>query len=370
MPSDALDHITIKGFKSIASIEKLDLRPINILIGANGAGKSNVLGAMSFLREVAAGRLTDYVGRSAGANRILHFGPKTTSQLEFDLSFAGGQYRYHLELKSNDENGLYPAMEWATLQNQGFDALTEHLSSAKSGRETGLSNTNPGFSRWVHDRLDQWAVYHLHDTTGTSPLRIATSSLNDNRSLRADGANLPSFLYLLRAKFPEDYNLICSTVHQVAPFFGDFALRPLELNEDILNLDWTHARSNEVFGASAFSDGTLRFIFLTALFMQPVKYLPPVILVDEPELGLHPFAITLLASLIQYASKQTQVIVSTQSSLLLDHFEPADVLVTERVNGATQIRRLTPEPLEVWLKDYSLGQLWEKNEFGGKPVPD
>ena len=91
---------------------------------------------------------------------------------------------------------------------------------------------------------------------------------------------------------------------------------------------------------------------------------------DEPELGLHPYAITLLASLIRQASVDTQVILATQSPILLDHFEPEDVLVTERVNGGTKIARLNSEELKVWLEDYSLGQLWEKNELGGRPTKE
>jgi len=134
---------------------------------------------------------------------------------------------------------------------------------------------------------------------------------------------------------------------------------------------------------SSLPDGTLRFIALATLFLQPGSYQPSVILVDEPELGLHPYAIALLASLIKQVSTQQvtistlikqasakRVIISTQSPLLLDDFQPEDVLVADRVNGATQFTRLDSEKLESWLQDYSLGQLWEKNELGGRPVAE
>jgi predicted ATPase len=191
--------------------------------------------------------------------------------------------------------------------------------------------------------------------------------VDDNRFLRPDGANLAAFLYYLHLKRPDSYSLIRRTIQRVAPFFEDFVLEPLRLNEKMIQLEWRHVGSEDYFDASSLSDGTLRFMALATLFLQPEELRPSIILVDEPELGLHPYAITLLASLVKQASVNSQVILSTQSSLLLDHFEPEDVLVAERVNGSTQIRRLEPEPLKVWLDDYSLGQLWEKNEIGGRP---
>jgi predicted ATPase len=153
----------------------------------------------------------------------------------------------------------------------------------------------------------------------------------------------------------------------VAPFFDDFQLEPLALNPNTIKLEWRHVGTDDYFDASSFSDGTLRFIALATLFLQPVELRPSVILVDEPELGLHPYAIELLASLIKQASKETQVIAATQSSLLLDQFDPEDVLVANRVDGATKIERLKAEPLAEWLKEYSLGQLWEKGELAGRP---
>jgi predicted ATPase len=156
-------------------------------------------------------------------------------------------------------------------------------------------------------------------------------------------------------------------VQRVAPFFDDFALGPLQLNTDKIRLEWRHKGSEAYFDAASLSDGTLRFIALATLLLQPATLRPSVILVDEPELGLHPYAITMLASLVKQASVSTQVILSTQSPLLLDHFTPEDVLVANRVEGGTQLARLESDKLAIWLQEYSLGQLWEKNEFGGRP---
>ena len=208
--------------------------------------------------------------------------------------------------------------------------------------------------------------YQFNDTSKSSPLK-RTNQVDDNRFLHTDGKNLAAFLYLLKQKHQKSYDLVRKTIQQVAPFFDDFQLEPLALNPSTIKLEWRHVGTDDYFDASSFSDGTLRFIALTTLFLQPVELRPSVILVDEPELGLHPYAIELLASLIKQASKETQVIAATQSSLLLDQFDPEDVLVADRVDGATTIKRLEPEPLAEWLKEYSLGQLWEKGELAGRP---
>jgi predicted ATPase len=196
-----------------------------------------------------------------------------------------------------------------------------------------------------------------------------TVEISDNRVLRSDASNLASFLYYLREKHFNEYQMIRKAVQQVAPFFDDFVLEPLALNKEMLRLEWKHTASDAYFNADSFSDGTLRFISIACLLLQPVSLRPTVVLIDEPELGLHPYAITLLASLVRQACVgPTQIILSTQSALLLDHFKPEEVLVAERSGGGTTLRRLEPAPLEAWLAQYSLGQLWEKNELGGRPT--
>ena len=222
---------------------------------------------------------------------------------------------------------------------------------------------------YLAETVGSWNKFHFHDTGPSSPKKT-TANLHDNHEFRADGSNLAAYLFLLHKKHGNAYTQIRRTVRLAAPFFDDFALKPTALNEEKILLEWRHRRSDAYFNASSLSDGSLRFIALATLLLQPVSLRPSVILLDEPELGLHPYAITLLASLLKQAAITSQIIVATQSPLLLDHFEPEDVLVADRVNGATTLRRLDGEKLSVWLEDYSLGQLWEKNEFGGRPTPE
>ena len=364
-----LNRITIEGFKSIKRIEEVELGRINVLIGPNGSGKSNFIGALSFLQALRAGSLRDYVTRAGGADRVLHFGSKTTERLMLHTWFESvdaAENQYEIALAATATDDLYPVAETGYFQDKHHERPYRD-SLAPYGNEAGISNPSSEKIAWyVRQHLDGWRLYHFHDTGPTSPMK-KTGDVNDNRRLRPDGANLAAFLYYLREKHKSAYELIRDTVRLAAPFFDDFTLEPSALNEDKILLEWRHAGSDAYFDASSLSDGSLRFIALAALLLQPATLRPSTILLDEPEIGLHPYAITLLSSLIEQASAETQVILATQSSLLLDHFAPEDVLVADRVEGRTEFSRLDPERLEGWLDDYSLGQLWEKNEIGGRP---
>jgi predicted ATPase len=368
MSPKTLNSITIQGFKSFASVE-VALGPISVVVGPNGSGKSNFIEVFAFLRAIVEGRLGDYVKAAGGAERVLHFGGKSTQEMHLHLSFQGGTDWYDLKLAPTPD-GLSPSSETISCRHEMYpDPFLYNVQRWQQGGEAGVSSPRGQMWKWIHDHLLSWRIYHLHDTSASSPMR-KTARVDDNRFLRADGSNLAVFLYFLREKHLDSYGLIQRAVQRVTPFFDDFRLQPRSLNPDDIRLEWRHKSSDQYFDASSLSDGTLRFIALTTLFLQPQEYRPSVILVDEPELGLHPYAIEMLASLIRQASVNTQVIVATQSSLLLDHFAPEDVLVANRVEGGTQLTRLKSEELAAWLEDYSLGQLWEKNEFGGRPVPD
>ena len=360
----AIREISIEGFRSIAAVKGLKLRPINVLIGANGSGKSNFLGALDLFR-IAVTRsyqMSDYVERSGGADRLLHFGSKVTSKIKFGVAFSEEFYNHFAD---------YSIEMHQAVDDRLFCSVTQKAATLPPdlARTEEVASTDELPIEFLRTKMDSWRLYHFHDTGSTSPMK-KTADVHDNRQLRADGSSLAAFLFLLREKHGNDYTQIRRTVRLAAPFFDDFVLQPSALNEEKILLEWRHRGSDAYFNASSLSDGSLRFIALATLLLQPESLRPSVILLDEPELGLHPYAITLLASLLQQAAVTSQIIVATQSPLLLDHFEPEDVLVADRVNGATTLRRLDGEKLTAWLEDYSLGQLWEKNELGGRPAPE
>ena len=351
----AINEITIKGFKSIRSVEKLALAPINVLIGANGSGKSNFLGIFPFIRAIRLGDERRYVAREGGAERVLHYGSGQTRRLSLHIRFSE-PFSYRVDLRPTTSDRLFVDEEWLELARRRVRLDTVDL----NGDEDTAA---------LDCRISKWRTYQFHDTSQRSPMR-KTAEIGDNRRLRDDGANLPAFLYLLKKKHQREYRRIRDIVRLIAPFFRDFVLEPDEFNEATIRLEWQHRGVDAYFDSSSISDGTLRFIALTTLLLQPKELRPDIILLDEPELGLHPMAISRLASMVRMTAAHSQIILATQSPILLDHFDPDDVLVAERSMGETQLTRLDGSDLAEWLEDYSLGQLWEKNEIGGRPMSE
>ena len=217
---------------------------------------------------------------------------------------------------------------------------------------------------WTLACLHGWVRYHFHDTSRTAGVK-QRQPLNDSRELRRDGRNLAPFLYRLKLAGDPALVRIRDAVRSVAPFFDDFILEPDPFLGESILLEWRH-RDSDVYGdASMLSDSTLRFLCLATVLLQPDP--PAVVLIDEPELGLHPYAITQLAELLEAASQRCQIIVSTQSVTLLDRLRVEDVVIAERVDGATKLARLDLSQLSSWLEDYSVGDLWMKNLIGARP---
>ena len=362
-----IDKITLRGFKSIKSLEDFPLRNLNILIGANGAGKSNFVSFFTFLREAVEGRLGVYVAKKGGADDHLFLGPKITKQLYAYLHFGLHGYEISLEptlrgsLVFTDERIRFDGDAKSPEVNVSIG--TGHYESKL--REQRKPTANWRISRPISDSIPRWVVYHFHDTSDGAPIR-RTCSERDHERLREEGENLAAFLLMLHDRHQDTYDKIRDTVRLAAPFFDDFKFRPRPSNGDTtLQLEWTQKDSNYPFLVSQLSDGTLRFIALATLLLQPDP--PTPVLLDEPELGLHPYALNLLAALVKKAATKTQVIVSTQSAPLLDNFEAEDIIVVERRDGASTFERLASANLAEWLKEYSLGELWQKNVIGGRP---
>ena len=350
-----LDWISVEGFRSIARLDRLALRPINVLIGANGSGKSNLIQIFALLRALHDGRLDQYIGRTGGAERNLHFGTKVTDRLRVGVTFKDGK-TYDVDLQPDFEDRL-------RLNERSVGPIPRDLARSFTGE---LTSTRL-FDAMEHERVDRWRVYHFQDTGRGAPM-LRNAQLHDNRFLREDGENIAAFLYRLKMKEQAAYNRIRDTFRFVAPFFEDFVLEPLAVNDLMIRLVWRHRVSDAHFDISTFSDGSLRFLALATLLLQPAHLRPSVILLDEPELGLHPRAITMLCSLVKSVSVETQVVLATQSPFVVDHFEPEDVIVVDRLDGASVFQRPSAERLEEWLEEYSLGDLWIKNELGGCPT--
>lgn len=369
----SLKQIHIEGFKSIRELT-LDLAPLNVLIGANGAGKSNFIGVFRLLNEILEERLQVYSG-SAGAESFFHFGSKNTPtvslKLIFDTEYDNVFNGYEAILHRTAQDSLIFIHEEVYIhdKNKYLNPLYEQLGDGHKETmlyETSRSNQRYVIADFVIRALRSWKIYHFHDTSAEAGIK-KSQQLNDNERLRADASNLAAFLYRLQETEPDHYRRIIETIRLVAPFFDDFNLRPSPLNPNNIRLEWQERGSDAYFDANALSDGTLRFMCLVTLLLQPDDLLPSVILIDEPELGLHPYAITLLASLLKQAADKTQVIVSTQSVPLINQFAPEDVIVVDRKDGQSEFHRLNEDDLKDWLGEYGLGDLWEKNVIGGRP---
>lgn len=367
----ALNRIHVEGFKSIRELD-LELGALNIMIGANGSGKSNLIGVFRLLYELVNRNLQLYVRRAGGADSLLHFGRRRTGEINIELEFDTGQHNvvniYRCKLVPTSDDSLVFAEEQALFHDRkyiepiGPSSATGHVESVlkddiwRGGR----------IASYVRRAMEGWRIYHFHDTSETSPMK-AFAELGDNRFLRPNAANLAPYLYLLQRKYPDHYRNIVDTIRLIAPFFDDFVLRPDPFNADKIRLEWRERGSDTYFNAHALSDGTLRFMCLATLLLQPTSDLPSTILLDEPELGLHPYALSTLADLMIQAAQKTQLLISTQSVTLINQFTPDNLIIVDRDRGQSTFRSLSERELAAWLDEYALGELWEKNVLGGRP---
>lgn len=360
---DTVDAIEIDGYKSIKH-DTVALRRINILIGANGSGKSNFISLFKLANSIVEGDLQVLSTEEGGADTFFHQGLKATDSIK--LRFIFGSYTYHCELSSTVNDSLFFREEGITYEAKEWSSLVfgkGHLESRLSVYDKTLFLAHP-FAERALTALKGWRVYHFHDTSAHAKVKL-TGDIEDHHFLKPDASNLAAFLYYLRERENVHYRRIVATIRLIAPFFDDFVLRPSRLREGSIRLAWKQRETRSEFTANQLSDGTLRFICLATLLLQPAP--PATIVIDEPELGLHPYAIQVLSSLIRSASQKSQMIVSTQSVYLVDAFTPEDIIVVNHHNGASTFERLDTEALKVWLEEYSLGELWLKNVLGARP---
>jgi predicted ATPase len=360
----AVGSVTIRGFRSIRELQDFKLRNLNILIGANGSGKSNFVSLFKLVSRAADQKLQRFVQLHDGPDGLLFGGRKRTEQLEINIDFDTPMNGYGFALMAAGAN-LIPIRErnW----DKGAGGYTyDYRSWPELELRLGEIEPKKNTREWhILKAIQSWREYHFHDTSLSAAVRQEQSA-GDTARLKPDAGNLAAWLYFLHEWHPVEFRTIERTIRMVAPFFGRIA-QPHDRPERI-ELKWYEDGDPDTqWGPRQLSDGTLRFICLATLLLQPPQYQPDTIIIDEPELGLHPYALGILSTLMQRAAERKQLIVSTQSVDLVNDFDPEDVVVVNRRDGASTFNRLDAEQLKEWLEDYTLGDLWKMNVIGGRP---
>lgn len=365
MNNQQITRIDISGYKSIKNCN-LNLKMINILIGSNGAGKSNFLSLFSLLQDIVESNLQLHVALAGGANSILYKGRKATDSINVRFQFGNNGYSFNL-IPTDTDGMIFKTENFHYLDRYG----NEYIRSIGRGNAESLwrKGTLTEYDKYIQPIFEKqkWKLYHFHDTSKSSKVK-QTSDIANNAELQFNAGNLSAFLLRLKTQYPKNYLSIIETIKLVAPFFSDFYLEPNNSNIETTSLRWIQKGVEDIFNVNQLSDGTIRFICLATLLLQPLELQPQTIIIDEPELGLHPYAISILAELIKSTAINKQIILSTQSIELLNEFSVSDIIVVNRTNEGTIFQRLNENDLKAWLEsDYTIGDLWKKNVFGGRP---
>lgn len=362
-----LKCFTIKGYKTIKQIVNFEPNPINILIGPNGAGKSNFISFFKFLSWMlnSDGKLQEHVAYLGGANDILHDGADVTKSIDFEIAIdtRNGLNEYKFSLMFSKPDKLVFKEEKYRFIRKNFDGEANWSSCGVGHEEARLPEVSNLTATTILNLMRKLIVYQFHNTSDTAPMRLKWTSA-DGRWLKQNGENLGSFLFRLQNEEKPYYQRIVKYIRLVLPFFDDFELYD-EFGQILLR--WKEKGTNKVFNSGQASDGMLRTIALISLLAQNPKDLPTVLFLDEPELGLHPSAIDAVAGLIKAASSHCQVFVATQSISLVNNFELDDLVVIDRKGRNSEYHRPVSEDLQVYLEEFSTGQIWEKNIIGGRP---
>ena len=363
-----IKKLTILGYKSIKELKDFQLSPrLNILIGANGAGKSNFISYFRFLNAIINERMQLTTNKLGGADKIFYNGIKNTKHFSSQVYFADNGYFF--DLTPGDSGRLLFEKEQIYFDGPNYGVSKSKIGSGNE--ETKLTSfkgqgwEHKAVYSFITPALKSWIIYHFHDTSDTASVK-QFCEINNNIVLESDAGNLAAFLYRLRSEKPVHYKSILKATQRIAPFLKDFILRPNPLRKSTIQFEWQGKESDQPFTASQLSDGTIRFICLATVLLQPEP--PKTIIIDEPELGLHPYALSVLGSLLRSTSSRCQIILSTQSVQLVNEFEPEDIVVVDRENGQSTFKKLSDQNLKEWLDNYSMGELWEKNVFGGRPT--
>jgi predicted ATPase len=360
-----LDKITLRGFKSIEKLEDFPLGDLNVVIGANGVGKSNFVDFFRVLRAMVEERLQLYVGRNGPADGYFYNGVAFTRRIEADLGFGNNRYVFSLEptaggkiILAQEQTQYFAESGLQTISRGEWESALPRRKDDTVGYGPWPS---PNLSLW--SSISSWQVYHFHDTSMTSGMRRDVG-VEQTAVLQPDGSNLAAFLLGLRDLHRERYELVRKTLQRIAPYFDDFELRVTKAApQDMVRLTWRRKGSDYIFSPGHLSDGTIRFLCVATVLLQPSP--PTTIVLDAPELGLHPEALSVLGGLIRSASTRMQLVLATQSPTLLSEFEPDQIITVDQVDGATRFNRLDPAALADWLDEFTVGELWQKGTIRG-----
>lgn len=363
-----IENVIIKNFKSIRDLE-LPLTNLNVLIGSNGVGKSNFISFFEMAKAIFEQRFGSYTLDKGGIDNLLYRGRKISKEIYGLMDFKNTN-AFFFTLKPAQSNKGYIDNTGDFFNKRG-ESTKDYLGQwhrtfwDSAVEESNLMGKMYGRAYYLNSYLRSFTVYHFHDTSSSSPMR-GQCEINDNSFLRDNGSNLAAYLYMLKQTDEKAFRLIEGTIHSIAPYFKRFNLRPDPVTPSKISLEWEEVNSDMYLNGYSFSDGTIRFIALATLLLQ--SKLPEVIIIDEPELGLHPAAINKLAALIKRASKSSQIILSTQSTNLVNCFEPENIIVVDREDEQTVFKRLNSDNLSVWMDEYnySISDMWETNLIGGQ----
>lgn len=370
-----IQSIKIANFKSIYRAN-VQLNNLNILIGQNGAGKSNFISFFKFLERLSEQQLTQYIFQAGGISSFLHKGFEESQEIRFNMEFNSGNPNYlniyEAKIISDGENYVIDTEYlgyWDKFKHSE-PFLDNIWTQEKESSLKKKANSNKfKIARYIYNYLQRLKLFHFHDTSSNAAIKLP-QPVEDVYFFKNEGQNLAPYLSFIKSSDYNSYLKIVETIRLVFPSFHDFVLAESPYAKGKILLRWKEKSSENIYSVKQMSDGTLRFICLAVLLLDtiPNGNQPETIILDEPELGLHPFAIHILAELIQKAAISRQIIIATQSVNLINHFTPKDLLIVERnEKDQTVFKRVAEENFNSWLEDYTLGQLWENNFFGGRP---
>ena len=355
------------------------LGKLNVLIGPNGVGKSNLIEVIGLLQAAPTG-LASTILRTAGIRQWLWMGnelPMTATiecRLRLPRDRHEGLLSYQLQLLG-DENGGYAIQDESLtgyFSRSSMEADVFFQGSEKPPTRMGVNRSESLLSQFknpadptpitdVGRALTEIQIFREFRTGPGALVRQGISTTMAKNGLE-DGAN--NLALVLQDLHFQDLHARIDTY--LKRFCERFTGAKVEIADGLARIYLSEDGLKSRIPSSRMSDGTLKFLSLLAALFHPKA--APLICIEEPELGLHPDALQLVAEILLDASKSTQLIVTTHSEALVDALtdHPESVLVCERdFDNSTQMERLSKKKLEVWLKRYTLGELWRKGEIGG-----